>query len=442
MPNEQANMFPDTELPAIRPGADGSITCHCHHCDEVVAARDTILFDDESHCGDCVVECEHCNAQFLVDDDEVVEINVGGLVTRLRCSDCRFACADCDEQFTIEGREHFNGREGRVCEQCARSYCTCESCIEIISQDDSSYDERSNRTLCNDCYSNWEEEDEESGEDSDYGIRDHSYKPYPCFKHEDNIDSHAPRSLDTLYYGVEVEVEGDKGAAERVNGSLFYCKEDCSLDDGFEIVSHPATLGYWRNEDTNLKVFDKLRRDGWRSYDADTCGMHVHVSRSALSELDILKLLRFFRDNPRFVFFISRRKRLERLERWAAIDEGNQASLLRKAKRKTIRDGDGECQIGGCRYTAINTRPSTTVEFRIFRGTLKVSSFKRNLELVDSLIAFVKCHSLYRLTVEAFVDFVGKQLDAGDTHKLALREWVTKFDAKKFQFQLTNNQEE
>ena len=42
------------------------------------------------------------------------------------------------------------------------------------------------------------------------------------------------------------------------------------------------------------------------------------------------------------------------------------------------------------RYRAVNFNNEHTVEFRLFRGTLKYSTFIATLELVDALVRFIK----------------------------------------------------
>ena len=70
-------------------------------------------------------------------------------------------------------------------------------------------------------------------------IRD-SYKPDPIFYGK------GPR-----YLGAELEIDGAGECSENAqeilnlaNGDweLIYCKHDGSLDDGFEVVTHPMTL--------------------------------------------------------------------------------------------------------------------------------------------------------------------------------------------------------
>ena len=107
--------------------------------------------------------------------------------------------------------------------------CGCE-----VSQGDELYIDED--VICEECYSN--------RVDDDY-INDYSYKPEPIFYGENN-----------RYYGIELEV--DKGGkygdyakmildVANIHDEHIYIKSDSSLDDGFEIVSHPMTLEYHLN---------------------------------------------------------------------------------------------------------------------------------------------------------------------------------------------------
>lgn len=72
-------------------------------------------------------------------------------------------------------------------------------------------------------------------------IQDYYYKPEPIFYGEG-----------CRFFGVELEIDygGESDSSARAildvaNGNgleYLYCKHDGSLDDGFELVSHPMTL--------------------------------------------------------------------------------------------------------------------------------------------------------------------------------------------------------
>ena len=56
------------------------------------------------------------------------------------------------------------------------------------------------------------------------------------------------------------------------------CKHDGSLENGFEIVTAPATLSV--HKDRWAKFCEKNYADSLSSWNTATCGMHVHVGQS------------------------------------------------------------------------------------------------------------------------------------------------------------------
>ena len=93
-----------------------------------------------------------------------------------------------------------------------------------------------------------------------------------------------------LYMGVEPEIDGagesDSNARRLLNavngeGELVYCKHDGSLDDGFEIVTHPMTLAFHQTRMPWRIILQEAIDMGYSSHQACTCGLHVHVNRDA-----------------------------------------------------------------------------------------------------------------------------------------------------------------
>lgn len=113
-------------------------------------------------------------------------------------------------------------------------------------------------------------------------IHDYYYKPDPIFYGKGQP-----------HYGIELEIdeggEYDDNAERILNignriNEHIYCKHDGSLDDGFEIVSHPATLEYHTNTIPWKKILDEALEMGYYSHNSGTCGLHVHINRAALGE--------------------------------------------------------------------------------------------------------------------------------------------------------------
>ncbi|MDE6789678.1 MAG: amidoligase family protein [Ruminococcus sp.] len=291
--------------------------------------------------------------------------------------------------------------EDLLCESCVDDECiVCDHCGDTVYSDDSESDD--NISLCADCYNdyyrrceccrciihdndvNWHNElpycngcyDEI---DSDYEIEGYDYKPEPIFYG----DSY-------MYFGVELEV--DKGGKDGENARTLkdtanyrhehiYIKSDGSLNDGFEIVSHPMTLDYHMNTMDWESVLHEAVNMDYRSHQTETCGLHIHVNRDAFGENQaeqeevIAKILFFIEKHWAEMFRFSRRNEYN-MNRWSARYglEKTGKEILEKAKES-----------GYGRYVAVNLRNYSTIEFRLFRGTLKLNTFLATLQLVNEI---------------------------------------------------------
>jgi hypothetical protein len=176
--------------------------------------------------------------------------------------------------------------------------------------------------------------------------------------------------------GAQVECKGNvhySNEARRVYTSLgldyVVLKRDGSLSDaGFEIVTRPDSLDIHKRK---WDGFIKTASQTLTSWTNGRCGMHIHATRSALTQLQLGKMLVWINHpaNESVVKTTAGRS----LKSWACIETG-----------KKLTDGT---KLSPNRYVALNVRDETC-ELRIFRGTLKPESFYKNLEFYDALIAF------------------------------------------------------
>jgi len=129
------------------------------------------------------------------------------------------------------------------------------------------------------------------------------------------------------------------------------------------------------------EIMDKAISMGYTSHQAHTCGLHVHVNRNAfgtteaLQDACIARILYFFEKNWEELLKFSRRTR-HQLDQWAARYgyKDQPREILDHAKK-----GGG----GQGRYSCVNLQNSKTIEFRMFRGTLKYNTLIATLQLVD-----------------------------------------------------------
>lgn len=310
------------------------------------------------------IYCSHCGA--VIDTDDYEELD-GQIV----CSDCvenhTTVCDCCGERIWSDDAE--GDEYTYLCSYCYQNHYTrCSNCDSLIHNDDAY--RLDGEDYCHECY------DEER--DKCQHIHDYGYKPEPIFYGDGN-----------RYFGVELEIDGagkdDEYAEElldiaNADDAHIYIKSDGSLDDGMELVSHPMTLDYhkdycWEN------VMHKAVSLGYRSHQTSTCGLHIHINRTAFSdnreEQDevISRILYFVEHHWNEMLKFSRRSEYT-MNRWAARYgyEHTPKAIMDKAKK----GNNG-------RYAAVNLCNYHTVEFRMFRGTLKYNTFIAAIELVNRI---------------------------------------------------------
>lgn len=363
----------------------------CYDCSTEIDNEDFYNSDGKPICESCYEDyfmCDGCEETFHNDD-----LNTGN--DCCFCNDCyndRYTeCDDCGDYELNDNTScvlNRNNRQIIVCDSCRNDYFWCERCDEYVHEDNYQEDD-----LCCRCYN----------ETHTKVIKSYDYKPTPSFfKVSPNDD---------VFLGIELEVERSSGTigredmAEMIQQDFLYFKRDGSLDDGFEIVTHPMTISYIKQQkNVWADILNKLRTKKYRSYDTSTCGMHVHISKNAFTTWHLFRFMKFFVDNSDFVTKISQRK-IENLDRWAALtDDPSESSkeytddvLMYKAKKKR---GNGK------RYLAVNLQNDKSVEIRIFRGTLNDSSFFKNIEFVQALYDYTKSISDKDINLQSFLTFI------------------------------------
>ena len=211
--------------------------------------------------------CTHCGAVHP-------RVNLTWMGSAELCPEClqRYTvCCDCCGE-RIWMANDYGTHYLHLCASCrADNYVTCENCGALIPQEDAHYNDE-DEAYCDSCY--------ERG----YGgtIHNYSYKPEPIFYGDG-----------PLYLGVELEV--DEAGKDNINAvqalrafnqeNVYgYVKSDGSLNDGFELVTHPCTLETHLQQVPWRETLEALRGMGYRSHAPGTCGLHVHVGRKAVGK--------------------------------------------------------------------------------------------------------------------------------------------------------------
>ena len=249
--------------------------------------------------------------------------------------------------------------------------------MPIVHEDDVYYS--NGESYCHDCYDDL---------DSSY-IQEYGYKPEPEFLGE---------CKEGLYLGVELEVDNGcnlKSTTKRIYDDFadVYMKHDGSLTSaGFEIVSFPATLEYHTSKLGWKDIMEVCLENDYRSHDTTTCGLHIHLSRAFLGateqeqELNIAKLIILFdRFWDSHIVPFSRRD-YNSLQSWAdkpsveCADTDTESEVVDKIKQYKHSG----------RYKAINLQNYSTIEFRLFKGTLNFNTFLASIQFVVTITKFVK----------------------------------------------------
>lgn len=297
---------------------------------------------------------------------------------RLLCEDCldreTVRCTECGR--LIWRQDNAGDTDTPLCQECCgRFYLPCEGCRVPIRRGTEhclAYCHGHVTPYCQACHMTRSRENA--------AIHDYFYKPAAIFHGK------GPR-----YFGVELEL--DDGGEDEDNArallsiadrakEYLYIKHDGSLQEGMELVTHPLSLYIHQHRMPWKEVCRKALDLGYHSHRPGTCGLHVHISRRAFGktaeEQDacIARVLYFVEKNWEELLKFSRRTPRQ-LDRWAARYglKDQPAEILDQAKKGHDRG----------RYACVNLENSKTIEFRLFRGTLKYNTLIATLQMVDRI---------------------------------------------------------
>jgi len=225
-------------------------------------------------------------------------------------------------------------------------------------------------------------------------IKDYNYRP-------DKFNYFGGNPQKDLLLGIELEVErtfksspgdyreNDKHASEilKILGNEHvYIKRSLSIEDGFKIVSHPATLEYHLSSIQWDYAFEYLTENNYYSEASPTCSLHIHINKNYLGDtpeeivLTEEKLLYFFERHWNKLVLLSRR---EREELWKYCLRRGHTNIIRALIK--IEDKDGKPV-----PFAVNFNRKHSVEIRLFKGTLTYRTFVATLTLVDMITEYCK----------------------------------------------------
>lgn len=223
----------------------------------------------------------------------------------------------------------------------------------------------------------------------------------------------------TLLLGAEIEVGGNnnisydndknyknstvKKCIQIMNGSdsdaedLIYSTHDSTVQIEFDTM--PCSLEFHKNRMNYREMFEHLDKEGYKGHDCKTAGLHIHANRSYLGksrisqELVISKILYILEKFNDEICVIARR------------DNNYSEFVGEKQNEDSIVELYGQYKEKGKR-AALNLQHKDTIEFRMFKSTLKYETFILTLEFVKDIIDYAKSVDIEEIELAKWSDLM------------------------------------
>jgi hypothetical protein len=316
-------------------------------------------------------------------------------------------CDDCGEwELSDHARDYYGNEDATICRSCIDNEYQYSDRYDayIYGEDARSAIDQDGRS----CTIHYEDDDFTYDDDEDTYVHE-DYDPasriignYHSSKHSQREQPSEWTKLKKRYLGVELEVEVVADRSDRATkakeifdhvndgefGKRVFFENDGSISHGFEIISQPMGLDKHRELWAWLNDRNLVRH--LRSHNTTTCGLHVHVSKQNLSKLQIAKIVTFVNDpdNEQLIRAVARRY----------------AEGYCRIKHKKI----GAAAHSEDRYEAVNITSRKTIEFRIFKGSLKYESVMAAIEFSNAVVDFCgrAKTSIVDLKADKFLEFI------------------------------------
>lgn len=201
--------------------------------------------------------------------------------------------------------------------------------------------------------------------------------------------------------GFELEMSDESGRTPYAEAALLlhratedfaYMKEDGSVGNGFELVTHPHTLEAYQLRMPMWDALDTLRGQGWRSWSSSSsCGLHIHINNASFVSVGhAMRFLRFVYTNREpLVRFAGRESHYAKFEYDSFVQRqvhtGYDDVGAPIYESQTVADVVKKKQRNQDRYLAVNVQNDNTYELRFFRGSMKPTTVLACLEFVFAL---------------------------------------------------------
>lgn len=322
---------------------------------------------------------------------------------------CSRPCEGCGDIFSPGELTYVYGGD-QVCERCIRNdYTECAHCSEIHPDTDIEYHESECAADCDRecCYS------------SSHGgiIQDYGYTPYLVFRGEGTYHLGLELELNTAYCSSTNRVA--QAVVDHL-GDLVYLKEDSSIGEGFEVVTHPMTFDHARHIDWS--VLDTLR-ETYRVESSSDCGMHVHVSKTAFDTTShTYRWMRFIYRNADSLQRLARRSGSSYASFHTYMNAWSIHYAIQSKKPLHVAGPDDAAWYlktdGGIkrsdeighpwnthRYAAINVENEKTFELRFFASTTRAVELLAALGFVEASIEYTRQLTAHKVVAQKGLDF-------------------------------------
>ena len=232
-----------------------------------------------------------------------------------------------------------------------------------------------------------------------YGLlKDQSAKDFKGFGFELEVDKSniIDGGYKSLYNNIVAHAIIDNTGLEK--DEVFF-EKDGSLDNGFEIISQPHTIAaFYEKTDSWKMMLDILSDATFKSHNAYTCGLHIHVSKTWFGSSErqqnfhIGKIYKFFDYYWTDLLKASRRdtsstyycdKNKADIKRQEENRRHKTESRAWQAQAKYDHDTRHDSESHHC---ALNNSNFSTFEIRLGRGTLNKASFFAWIDLVLNIV--------------------------------------------------------
>jgi hypothetical protein len=267
-------------------------------------------------------------------------------------------------------------------EECSnRSDCQCSDCQTQDSEDEEYEDEYEDEYDGSD--------DEEDRKSLARNLSYYSFKPHPIFHRRTMSRGDIPSQ--TIVFGTENELDVTRAVNfERIGNLILpdhltrsrgdskdnwtvsdfsYFKSDGSLNSrsGFEWVTHPGTVAFWRT--LGIEILEHIANEiGCIEEGGNRYGQHIHISRRHLDGNIIEKLWSYFS---------------------ADNEEKNLCFTGRKATSYCQLPRDKK-RVNYSTRGIVNLGNSNTVEIRAFLGTKDMKTVVGRIEFLGYLITWLR----------------------------------------------------